>query len=299
MNKQTAMSPLLTLSLGLLGFAFAAVVLLIDSSQTQRSADFVRTPYFLAWLVMNGFQGGFWAVVLVPLIHWLRQLHKGWQKRRRDVALGLIILLAVVVISNYFFAEIYHPKDLPLYNHLTRLLILNLIGNPLALAAIVGIWLVQGELEAELNVPRLNFQQAEKMIMLRRLALQFLGIAGFIIGAATLSFGVLRNAVLAVEPSRLDFPKISVIVWGLFYSGLLALAYAPTHLAFADAERRLESDITPAPSAADSDQTEWLKEKDELKEHLSADRTGWSQFRTLLSILAPLTGSIIPVLMGF
>lgn len=299
MGKQTTFSPLLALVLGVLGFTFAVLVLTVGSVRTQRSADFIRTPYFLAWLIMNGIQGGFWVVVIVPLVRWLGQLRNGWRKRQRDVVLGLVLLLAVVLIADYFFAEFYHPKDLPLYNHMTRITILNLAGSPLAVVAILGIWLVQGELEVELSAPKLTFQHAEKLIMLRRQAMLFLTIAGFIIGTSTLSFGVMRNAVMLVEPARKDFPPISVVVWGVFYSSILALAYAPTYLAFADAESRIEHDIAPVPPDTEGDPAEWLKEKNSLQEHLSTGGTGWAQFQSVFSIFAPLMGSVIPVLMGF
>lgn len=290
-------APANTLLLGSSGFLFAVLVLAAGAERTGRSAAFIKSPHGLAWLLMNGVQGAFWFVSIPHGVRWYRAVWTGWRHRPWSIPLGLLLGIAVQWVFNLIFAGIYHPRDLPLSGHLTRVGVLNLVGGFIAMAAVVGIWLTQGVLESGFTEEESSFERAERLMVLRRQAQGFLSVAGFIIGSATLSFGVLRNALMALEPSREDFPPILVIVWGVFYSVFLALAYAPMFFALADAEQRVVRDLVPTPSHLDRDPLPWLTKREELRKGLH--QTGWPQLQSVLSVFAPLLGSVISILVSF
>lgn len=290
-------APASTPLLGLSGFLFAVLILVAGAERTDRSAAFVKSPHGLAWLIMNGLQGAFWFVSIPHGLRWYRAAWAGWRRHPWSIASGVLLVVAVQSGFNLIFVWLYHPSDLPLFGHLFKLGVLNLVGGLLAMAAVVGIWLTQGMLESDFTEDGSSFERAERLMNLRRQAQGFLSVAGFIIGSATLSFGVLRNALMAVEPSRKDFPPILVIVWGVFYSVFLALGYAPMFFALAGAEQRVVRDLVPTPSHLDRDPLSWLTKREELRKALH--QTGWPQFQSVLSVFAPLLGSVISILVSY
>ncbi len=87
---------------------------------------------------------------------------------------------------------------------------------------------------------------------------------------------------------RSDFPPETVIVWGVFYTALLILAYSPTYIALLHAGRKFTKY-----KSSDSSKTQ---EEQHLNQTLLP--MNWTQLQSVFSLFSPLIGSVIPVLMG-
>jgi hypothetical protein len=124
------------------------------------------------------------------------------------------------------------PPPWPLAHHSLKVAPVIAVALLVALVAFIGIWLVGVALQ---QLPKENPPAAtdvEHFVSLRNDLNMLLAIAAGIIGLATLATGALRNAVLALNAKpTFDFAAQYVLVYGLFFTGLLAIAFAPSYLA--------------------------------------------------------------------
>jgi len=131
----------------------------------------------------------------------------------------------------------------------------------------------------------------------------FLILAGTIVFTATLSVGALRSAILAAAPEdkqlAATFPAEYVLVYGLFFSLMLAAIYVPTYGAvrrFGEAIRNAymtELDATPT----SKEFRDWNEERTKLNEALKLNEGTLSTFRAGAFIAAPLLGSLVSLLL--
>ncbi len=141
----------------------------------------------------------------------------------------------------------------------------------------------------------------------------FLVIAGTGISAATLGSGALRNTLIAWAKSdtlslacikvakSVNFPAEMVLLYGLYTTALLTLVYIPTFIAFQSKGREICGSTYPKPSfnsdASDS-WVNWYSNQKKVEELLKLQLGATDSLKTGISILAPLAGSAISLLLG-
>jgi hypothetical protein len=147
-----------------------------------------------------------------------------------------------------------------------------------------------------------------------------------VIGLGTLASGLLREAVLATneialekrpetQPSisikddpttalteayrtALEFDPKYVALYGLFFTLLLALAFAPSYLALRSAARELREHTLPLPPPTANDFDEVRQKRQTLDELLQTNLTAFGSFKAGIAILSPLAGSLTALILG-
>ena len=122
------------------------------------------------------------------------------------------------------------------------------------------------------------------------------------IGAAVLATGGLRNAVLAYSASpgahAVDFPREFVLMYGIFYSAVLALVYVPTYARLSEVGRAIRDRSLPAPEMTDQSWTRRYEARTRADEFLQLGLSTSQSFRAGVAILTPLAGSLLGLLIG-
>jgi hypothetical protein len=214
----------------------------------------------------------------------------------------------------------------PLPDHMLRVQPLVAFALVVGVLAVIGMWLdgvALTELSREASTPDLP-----RFVDLRSEMNTLLAIAGVIIGLGTLASGLLREAVLAtneivletrppnktqpfvrveddpatpvVESSfrtELEFDPQYVALYGLFFTVLLAIAFAPSYFALRAAGANLRDRTLPLPAPTDDRFDDISTKRKALDEFLQTRLTALASFKAGLAILSPLAGSVAALIL--
>ena len=128
----------------------------------------------------------------------------------------------------------------------------------------------------------------ETFLSLQRDLNTMLAIAGGIIGLATLATGALRNAVLAVH---LRFDAYYLLLYGLYFTGVLAVAFAPSYLAMRNTGARLRDRSFSLPDPNDSSCFDVLTKRKSFDDLIQLNLWASATFKAGVAILAPLASA--------
>ena len=280
--------------LGFVGFAVGAGITLWGANSTPESQKFVSSPEFHLWLLLIAGQTALWFAIVIPLIELLRSLPFD----KRILPKCAVYLLGFALLS--MGAKYLRPEVHPLAFHTVKMPIINTIGSIAGTSAIFGIWLVQAALERlnlRLESGKEHTSEIKDFLSLQTKLEKLLLAAGIIIGAATLATGGLRNATLAYQETA-SFPREYVLLYGIFYSGLLALIYGPAYASLLAVGSRLHDAIIPIPETPPDSWDSWLSNRKAVGELLQIQSGPLTSFTNGVSILTPLIGSLVAILLG-
>ena len=143
------------------------------------------------------------------------------------------LAFAAAVLAFILIASIGHQFANPLPGFHTKILLLSVLGAAVALLGVIEITLAYAALD-DLFPTSATFDQhdLENLLRLQWQLRRLLLHDGAIIGAAVLSSGALRHALLVYyntykRHAGFSFPQEYVLLYGTFLSALLALVYAP------------------------------------------------------------------------
>jgi hypothetical protein len=163
-----------------------------------------------------------------PLLARARSLWDVWPGSRRRILqafLRFVILVELAVVGSSLGSKLQYP----LPHHGRKILILSEIGCLVAFLGALCIALVNEKLERFRVNARVTAQDVEDYVCLRDHLRRLVLIEAAIIGAAILSSGVLRKAIIAWHPKTHEFPSQYVLVYGACFSLLLALLSVPVY----------------------------------------------------------------------
>jgi vacuolar-type H+-ATPase subunit I/STV1 len=130
---------------------------------------------------------------------------------------------------------------------LKRLTGFTMVGIAAALVQVLGMWLVAAAIESRTWS---GMSGLADFLELRALIDNHLLIAATILGLGTLAAGILRSTIN--EQKRKDWMlALHVIIFGLGYSFLLALAYAPAYLVTQRVGQKLSMELTGTNNISD------------------------------------------------
>ena len=249
-----------------------------------------------------------------------------------SVALTALVLLAISVRFTVGAPENDDPPlrgvpsgdAWPLPDHGDRVGPLVVFAMLVVVAAVVGIWLAGIALREIARRPSVD--QVPRFVELRNEINMLLAIAGVVIGLGTLASGLLREAVLATneialtdkpetqpsvpiqdDPSTtpteayrtaLEFDPEYVALYGLFFTLLLALAFAPSYLALRSAARELRERTLPLPPPTADEFDDVRQKRQTLDELLQTNLAALGSFKAGIAILSPLAGSLTALVLG-
>lgn len=289
-------NPLVVLMLAVAGAVGAFLLIWLGSSSTARSQQFVNSSAFIVWAAVIAVQGGFWAVVTVPLWREVVSTYRESGPRRRILLIpGAVILLIAGLV-------IFSPArafDWPLAGHNVRVWILTAAAAlSVGVPAVFGICLVQDRVRRH-KPGSLHTSDILMAVNARAQIKRFLGLAGAAIGLVVLASGALQRAVVPLFFSAAVFPASSVLLYGAFFTAILVVVYVPAHLSL----RRLCADLRemwfpmagmPDPTSADF--ASWLQGRDQLDAFTQFNLTVSQQLQAAIFVLTPLLSGILGAL---
>jgi hypothetical protein len=210
------------------------------------------------------------------------------------------------------------------------------VGMLAGMVAIGGMWLVSLAFEGARRGP-VRAASINRFVGLRDDLNTLLAIAGVIVGLGALSSGALREAVLAANDQafyrnkavhclqlvdrpppkerrevlqqfdelekahpicvQLRFAREYVFEYGLFFTGLLAIAYAPSFLTMRRAGIRLRNRAYPMLTPGHEGFFDRLDERRRLDEFLQTNLSANASFKAGVAIFTPLAGSVLSLLL--
>jgi len=240
-------------------------------------------------------QTGLWALALVWLLPSVRRLHRlyGDANKRELVASTAIILVLIVLLAVVGPLLRSWPDYVP--HHTVKIGFLTLVGAVVGLVAAQGIWLVRGGLIAVADEP-VRECALERFQWLQGELQRFLGTLGAILGLLVLSAGAQRHAVLDYKPAT-TYGLELVLVYGLFFSILIAAIYLPTHLTLAAAGSALRDSFFPAVAPSSSEWEERVRQREQFNRMLQLEVGPFGRLHASAAILTPLIGGLIALLL--
>jgi hypothetical protein len=273
---------------------------------------FIGQPQTLLWLFAVCLQMGFWLAIQLPAWKMMSEL-EGPSGRWRGRHLAGRLVLWSLVVAGVITAGLLSQRTYPLPGHGIKMSFITFIGFLAMLPAVAVVTRVHLRASTILDWPRNDDGWIDELssiserrsnpvagfLRLRELLDNALLILGTVVGAAILSSGALRNAVLAREgASASDFPIELVLVYGLFFTGLLAIVYVPTYLRVQALGRSMVDRFVPV---ADPGAAQWMEDNDKrlaLESRLRLDTTLTSSFQAGAAILAPLASALVSTLLS-
>jgi hypothetical protein len=300
-----------------------AVGVLWDAADTPEGRAFIATPEFLMWLLLLWVQAMLWvfaAFVTQRIVRrrW-KQLRKAGVLSARSIAPfvgGVLLLLALAATTFTDLLGFGLPDELassgldrdefPLEHDRVKLPLIVIASVLVGVFAIAGSWIVGLTLDRVALEPPVYFRAIKRFVRLRNELNTLIALAGAIVGLGALVSGALREAVLAVndEPAfrdsgrELEFASTYVLEYGLFFSGLLAIAYAPSFLAMRRAGTRLREATYPLLAPGHPQFFDRLDERRRMDEFLQTNLSANANVRAAGAILTPLAGSLVTLLLG-
>jgi hypothetical protein len=261
----------------------------------------VRAGPYTVWVLLIGLQAAVWGAALAPLWRTVKPLFPYWEKGKGDlVFLTLAFALAVVVGIGAGPFLVHIPNFLPW--HEWKLLGLSAVGGSVGLLAVFGMWLAHVRLRGMAGEP-VTDASVDDFLAVRETLHNLLLFVGALIGLAILAAGGERQAVAAYseltkvkDPGR--FPPEYVLVYGIYFTALLALAYVPVHLTLSRVGGRLRDHYFPLPPPSDESWSEICGKRDAFDGLLQLRTGPGATLKASVAILTPLIGSMTGLLLG-
>ena len=262
----------------------------------ERALRFAETPEFALYVAVFCANVGTAAIAAIFVVREVRDVwcYRAGQGRELLGSLVLLIALAGTVLT---VTQAQLP-DYPLAHRQAKLWALTTLIAALAFVAAIGIWLIQAAVERTFerdDAPTVT--QIARFVELRERMQLLLTSLSVMLGGAILNAGALRLAVLADNPDA-DFPAELVLIYGAAVSGLIALGYAPTHARTLAIGRDVRDRCFPMPSPSSASWAAWQADRKAFEELLGLQARATGSLRVGASILTPLAGSIVSLLLG-
>jgi hypothetical protein len=299
--------------LGGVGFAVGLALMRIGVGGSPRIRGFTSTLQFQAWVSIIALQTALWGALAPGLWRTSSGLWRRWREGpgRRGPGLlvvGYIVLVVLIVVA---LRSIPSSPAIPAAYSSRTLVLLGVAVVVVLPPVAVGMWLLQGVIgglgarlaaaprdraSLEVDWRSTGRPMFADLLGLRVTLRQLLLVAGTVIGTATLASGALRQAVLASTPDA-SFPPERLVLYGGFFTVVLAILYVPAHSALQRQARALVDACWPVPPSAKPDET-WYKDRQNAETTLGLNVSVKGSFQTGAAILAPLVASVITVILS-
>ena len=292
---------------------------LVVTVNRHGSEGFGELPQFYVWAIIIAIQAAVWALVAAQGWDRLRRLRARFGHAASGYWPFLSWLLLALVIAG-LVALLKLPRvGSPLAGHQERTAALTALGVLAATPSVVGIWRLQLVIARDIRplvgaIGRgspwspLHRDVYSRLCDVRGYLQQFLAGLGAIVAALTFASGALRNAILAWqeaggdEPSRIerqsrfDLPLEYVVMYGLFYTALVALIYVPVYGSLERTGLDLVDRVYPVPDGKEPT-GDWQAGRDRLAKLLQLGFRAEDSLRSSVAIFAPLLATLVSTLL--
>jgi hypothetical protein len=306
------------IAIAVVAVGLAAAWILDGATSTKAGTNFISKPQFVLWLVIFCGQTAVWALAVVPVWRigfrtgrWLRERGALPWRAIGGVLAAVVLLVGLAALFSLppgvlrrvgpfhvlarSLRQLPQGHEWPLPDHVRKVETMTACAFAVGVGAIIGVWLV-GFAFRELSRDRFpSARTLTHFLQLRDELNVLLAIVGTIVGLGTLATGALRNAVVAVG---VKFPSQYVLIFGLYYSALIALAYAPSYVAMRAAGEAIRDRGAPLVSPLDPKFGDVVAKRKTLDELMQLNLSASSSFKAGVAILTPLAGSLVALLIG-
>lgn len=258
---------------------------------------FIGLPKTQLWLSLVAAQVGVMAVLArraVPMALEVWRDADARQSGLRILALGVIVWLFV-----FFANKAQRPPPFP--GERPKLWVITGLGFVACVPALVTLWGVRGGLDRlGEGIEQSGASEApptQAFLRLYDLAHRALLVLGTIIGGAILGAGAQRNAMIASTNRKDDFPLEYVLLYGLFFSIMLAVVYMPTYERLQSRGDKIVERYATLGGPSDESWSDDYVKRRQLIELLKLEVTLPGSLKAGVAILAPLTSSLLATLL--
>jgi hypothetical protein len=139
--------------------------------------------------------------------------------------------------------------------------------------------------------------RAADLVAWRAILQSQLAALGAVIALSTLTTAAFRTAILAAYPGHAhDFPVAGVLLFGAWFTGILALVYVPPSERLRRHAQALVDEAFPIPDQFDGDWQQQLQRRRDLTSALRIDETSQNSIQNALIIGSPLITSALTLL---
>jgi len=182
-----------------------------------------------------------------------------------------------------------------------RVTVATLVSGVFVTPSFAGLLLVQMRLSAlrRETPPRVAADRAGgvvvELLWLRAALQRFLVSFGVLVSGGVLAAGAQRGALLVDGVSADDIPVIGLLTYGGFLTVLAALIFVPAYVAWQGQVIELKDRLYPVPENG-LPSRDWHQARSDFDNLLSARSSAGSVFTAAFSVLAPLAGSLVSLL---
>jgi hypothetical protein len=279
--------------------AFGAALLLVESDHTPSSAEFRDTPRFIVWGMVFTAMTATWPVLFRFGRDRLREVVP-YVTRRRTAWECVRVLALLLVLAAFWGAPqaAQDRADVGLWGHEVRTGIAVLGGLIAAIPCLLTIWRVHDAVAPDVRERASALDMIKRLIALRGVFTASLAALGVLVMEATLASGALRNALIQWRPSTTNrFPAELVLLYGGFFTALLAAAAIPT---YGRLHRRaaavVEVLFPPLNPGSDGHWQKRLQERQDLSAYVQADSGPLQSFQATVLVAGPLLTGLLSLL---
>lgn len=289
--------PLTVILLGLAGGLSGAGAILFQARSTPESRELVEAPQFWLWFFLLALSAAVAIISGMLVLNSLRQLKEYLAGNRIEIAVSCLVVALMFLFATPTMSL---PQRLHVLRyHRIKMLLLTGLNFLVALLAGVGIWLVHAALRTKLDKVEADSEQVEAFLQLRDHLQRLLSILGLLIGVGTLAAGSLRNLLISTGVAeKSDFPAELVLVYGAFFTVLVALIYVPTYALLVTVGRQICDAFFPFSSIEPESVAKWHSGRKSLEAILKVEVGVGQSFQTGVAVFAPLFSSLVSLLMS-
>jgi len=274
----------------------------VDTLLSKEGEKFLDSPEALLWVFLSCIKTVFVVLSYFPVRQILIDLKQSKNGTRNDLQ-SLVIGMTIII-----------PLFLPLRGIVVFPLLaikfglLTFITAFVSWKAMSGMWLLHAHFDRlskrvmSRHDNELDQIHLEYFLRLRHNLQELLFINGAIIGLSTLVAGAMRNAVLSLT-TTVSIPKEYVLIYGIYFTFILAFAYTPTYLKSIEVGRRILDHHLPFKTCPMPHKSEewnrWYNKRKEFREVLELDEGYGMHMQKFFSVFSPVLGSFVGILMGF
>jgi hypothetical protein len=278
------------------GAALTAVVYFGDYWFWGDTYGFTDTPQFIAWMLLACGQSATWAVLVPILARCHLSLRGYWKGHVRELALSTLIFMGLIL--GFSIPSVEMLPSTPFANLGAKIAVLSPFPIIIALAGGLGIWLVHIGLDRDFDAQEEGEEAISRYLRLRDHLRTLLLAEAALLSVSVIGTGAMRSAILAWN-SDVDFRATWIVLYGAFFSVLLALAYLPTHVRLMAVGHDLVDEVVASRPAPGRGWKGWQEERVAVGAYLELQAPGTPAVRAVATILSPLLTGVLTAALGF
>jgi hypothetical protein len=208
-------------------------------------------------------------------------------------ALGYGVFAVALIVTSLAVASVAYSRGRPVETLPYIAARFDIVYLAVVLAVAPGIMAMSrvGDVTRHGNV------RAADLVAWRAILQSQLAALGAVIALSTLTTAAFRTAILAAYPRHAqEFPVAGVLLFGAWFTGILALVYVPPSERLRRHAQALVDGAFPIPDQFDGDWQQQLQRRRDLTSALRIDETSQNSIQNALIIGGPLITSALTLL---